>query len=346
MLSENGSSAPLAKKQKSKKQKAKGTAELDDEYDEYMASTKLGGVDAACCQLLFGHEVSTVNQRKLFDTSPVKVANNLVNRIVYEDDERGHVSAIKRSSPRLPGARFEAEVEGLFRYVLEHSKEVAYSFSGQQPYEPWIADFCKAVRKSKDLRDVESVPTVADTIKQIAEVCLQSVDQQKLAEVQQKSVATHKRKAAHDAELSQRLGFGGHPVPKAGGTLTRQAGFVDGDFDEHGELLPDSDYEDEGSEWKRKVARYCKLMEQKGEGMDLKGRGPWAPQGPWSDGPLVGLPLVVYYDEDGSDCNKNVPYAATVAEAWYDSDDSPALLVRFDDGTQEHITDEDEWDWV
>ena len=178
MLSENGSSAPLAKKQKSKKQKAKGTAELDDEYDEYMASTKLGGVDAACCQLLwdFIFGVSPLNRRKLFDTSPVKVANNLVNRIVYEDDERGHVSEIKRDNPRLPfppgshnlQAGFRVEFERLVRYVLKHSKEVVYSISGQQPYEPWIADFCKAVRKSKDLRDVESVPTVADTIKQIA----------------------------------------------------------------------------------------------------------------------------------------------------------------------------------
>ena len=200
MLSENGSSAPLAKKQKSKKQKAKGTADLDDEYDEYMASTKLGGVDAACCQLLSGFEVSTVNQCKLFDTSPVKVAKNLINRIVYEDDERGHVSEIKRDNPRLPfppGSHnlqpgFRVEFERLVRYVLKHSKEVVYSISGQQPYEPWIADFCKAVRTSKDLRDVVSVPTVAETITEIAHTCLQSVDQQKLAEVEQKSEVTLK----------------------------------------------------------------------------------------------------------------------------------------------------------
>ena len=58
------------------------------------------------------------------------------------------------------------------------------------------------------------------------------------------------------------------------------------------------------------------------------------------------LVLIVYYDEDGSDCNKNVPYAAEVVEEWYDSHNTPALLVRFDNGEQAHITDEDEWRWV
>ena len=53
-----------------------------------------------------------------------------------------------------------------------------------------------------------------------------------------------------------------------------------------------------------------------------------------------------YYDEDGSDCNKNVPYAAKVVEEWYDSHNTPALLVRFDNGEQAHITDEDEWRWA
>lgn len=58
------------------------------------------------------------------------------------------------------------------------------------------------------------------------------------------------------------------------------------------------------------------------------------------------LVLIVYYDEDGSDCNKNVPYAAKVVEEWYDSHNTPALLVRFDNGEQAHITDEDEWRWA
>lgn len=300
----------------------------------------LGGVDAACYQLLRGFEVSPLNHAKLFDTDPAKVATNLVNRIVYEDDERGQVSVTKRRSPRLPGTLFGAELERFFRYVLKNSTKAVFSFSTQQPDEPWIAGFCDSVVSSKQ------VPTVALTITKIAETCLQSVDQQKAAEVEQKSEATLKRKAAHKAEAGKRRGFGAYPVPKAGGTVAREAGYDSGDFDEHDELMSDSDYEDEGSEWNCKRARYCKLMEQKGEGMDLKGRGAWVPQPPGSNGPLVGLPLVVYYDEDGSDCSKNVPYTAKVVEAWYDSYNSPALLVRFDNGEQAHITDEDEWRWA
>ena len=310
-------------------------------------SSYLGGVDAALCQLLLGFEVSTVNQRKLFDTDPAKVATNFIDRIVNEDDEHGQVSGTKRFSPRLPDTLAWAQVKDLFHQVLKHSTKFVSSFSGQQPSEPWIAGFCEAMRNSKHLRDAR-VRAVADTITEIAHTCLQSADQQIVAKVQHKSEATLKRKAAHMAEAAKRHGFGVYPVPKAGSSVAAEAGFRFDDFDEHDELYPDSDCEDEGSEWNRKKARYCKLMEQKGPGMDLKGRGPWAPQPQGSDGPLVGLPLVVYYDEDGSDCNKNVPYAAKVVEAWYDFHNSPALCVRFDDGAREqaHITDEDEWHWV
>ena len=338
MMSANGTSAPLAKKQKSKKQKAEGTAKCDDEYDD---EYKLGGVDAACCQLLFGFEVSTVNQRKLFDTSPVKVANNLIKRIVYEDDERGHVSEIKRDNPRLPfppGSHylqpgFRVEFERLVRYVLKHSTKAVSSISGQQPDEPWIASFCKAVRTSKDLRDVVSVPTVAETITEIANTCLQSVDQQKLAEVEQKSEATVKRKATHDAELSQRLGFGAHPVPKAGGTVTCEAGFGGGDFNEHGELVPDSDCEDEGSEWNGKVARYCKLTEQKGPGMDLKGRSP---------AQIPGARLTVYYDEKG-DGGKGKPWEAVGQGIGKTPDFMWVSFLSTDEMIA--VTDDDDWDW-
>ena len=304
----------------------------------------LGGVDAACCQLLFGFEVSALNHAKLFNTDCAKVATNLINRIVYEDDEHGHISKTKRSSPRLPGTGFERQLELLFRYVLKHSTKAVWSFADERPDEPWIAGFCAAVVNSEDLRDADR--TIAMTINNVAYTCLQSLDQQKMAEVERKSELTLKRKAAHMAEAGKRHGFGAYPVPKAGSTVATDAGFRFDDFDEDGELLPDSDCEDEDSEWNRKKARYCKLMAQKREGMDLKGRGTWTPQPPGSDGPLVGLPLIVYYDEDGSDCNKNVPYAAKVVEEWYDSHNTPALLVRFDNGEQAHITDEDEWRWV
>jgi hypothetical protein len=42
------------------------------------------------------------------------------------------------------------------------------SFSGQQPNEPWIAGLLEAVLDSKDLRNDVSVPTVAETITEIA----------------------------------------------------------------------------------------------------------------------------------------------------------------------------------
>ena len=38
----------------------------------------LGGVNAACCQLVRGFEVSPLNQHKLFDTDGEKVATEMV----------------------------------------------------------------------------------------------------------------------------------------------------------------------------------------------------------------------------------------------------------------------------
>ena len=253
----------------------------------------LGGVDAALCQLLLGIAVSTLNHAKLFQTKSATVAAHFIARIVYEDDESGHVSEIKRRSPRLPGTGFRAELKRFFLYVLEHSTTTVSSFSGRQPYEPWIAGFCEAVVDSELLRDADrsSRPTVAETITEIAHTCLQSVDKEKVEEVERKSEVTLKRKAALKAEAGKRLGFGAYPVPKAGSTVATDAGFLFDDFDEDGELLPDSDWEDEDSEWSRKKARYCKGMEEKGTAMDLKGRTP---------AQIPGARLTVSYDEDGS----------------------------------------------
>ena len=286
---------------------------------------RLGGIDAACSQLLRGFEVGPLNHAKLFNTDPAKVAINLVNRIVYEDDERGRVSEIKRRNPRLPRTLFGAELERFFRYVLKHSTKAVFSYSGRQPDEPWIAGFCDSVVSSKQ------VPTVALTITKIAETCLQSVDQQKVAEVQHKSEARLKRKTAHNSEAAQRHGFGMYPVPQDGGTVAREAGYGSGDFDERGELLPDSDCEDEGSEWNCKRARYCELMEQKGEGMDLKGR---------SLAEIPGARLTVYYDEDGS--GKGVPYEA-IGQAIGETPDF--MWVRFSNGEEFAVSDEETWDW-
>ena len=297
-------------------------------------SRHLGGVDAANCQLLYGLEVSPLNQRTLFYTDPAKVATNLVNRIVCEYDERGQVSETKRLNPRVPGARFEAELERLFRFVLEHSTKAVFSFSGQQPDEPWIAGFCDSVVSSKQ------VPTVALTITKIAETCLQSVDQQKVAEVQHKSEARLKRKTAHNSEAAQRHGFGMYPVPQDGGTVAREAGYGSGDFDERGELLPDSDCEDEGSEWNCKRARYCELMEQKGPGMDLKGR---------SLAETPGAKLTVHFDEDKG----TVPYEAVVLDIsagerhrLQQEIGADFMWVRFScNGDELPVTDDDTWDW-
>ena len=178
----------------------------------------LGGVDAALCQLLLGIAISTLNHAKLFQTKSATVAAHFIARIVYEDDESGHVSEIKRRSPRLPGTGFRAELKRFFLYVLEHSTTTVSSFSGRQPYEPWIAGFCEAVVDSELLRDADrsSRPTVAETITEIAHTCLQSVDKEKVEEVERKSEVTLKRKAALKAEAGKRLGFGAYPVPKAG----------------------------------------------------------------------------------------------------------------------------------
>ena len=262
----------------------------------------LGGVDAACCQLLFGFEVSALNHDKLFNTDSAEVATNLINRIVYKDDEHGHISKTKRSCPRLPDTGFERQLELLFCYVLKHStsgplRTAVWSFADERPDEPWIAGFCAAVVNSEDLRDADR--TIAMTINNVAHKCLQSVDQQKMAEVERKSEVTLKRKAAHKAKAGKRHGFGAYPVPKAGSTVATDAGFRFDDFDEDGELLPDSDCEDEDSEWSRKKARYCKGMEEKGTAMDLKGRTPEQ---------IPGARLMVSYDEDGS--GKGVPYEA------------------------------------
>ena len=293
----------------------------------------LGGIDAACSQLLRGFEVGPLNHAKLFNTDPAKVAINLVNRIVYEDDERGRVGENKRRSPRLPGTLFGAELERFFRYVLKHSTKAVFSFSGRQPDEPWIAGFCDSVVSSKQ------VPTVALTITKIAETCLQSVDQQKVAEVQHKSEARLKHKTAHNSEAAQRHGFGAHPVPQDGGTVACEAGYDSGDFDEHGELLPDSDCEDEGCEWNYKRARYCKLMEQKGPGMDLKGRSP---------AETSGAKLVVHFDEDKG----TVPYEAVVLDIsagerhrLQHEIGADFMWVRFSNGDELPVTDDDTWDW-
>ena len=295
----------------------------------------LGGVDAACCQLLLGNEVSTLNHAKLFQTKSATVAAQLIDRIVYEDDKHGKVSGIKRRNPRLPGTLFGAELKRLFLHVLKHSKETVFSFSGQEPYEPWIAGFSEAVVSSELLRDADrsSRPTVAEIITDIAHSCLQSVNTEKVAEVERKSKVTLKRKAAHKAKAGKRHGFGAYPVPKAGSTVATDAGFRFDDFDEDGELLPDSDCEDEDSEWSRKRARYCKLMEQKGTAMDLKGRTP---------AQIRGARLTVSYDEDGS--GKGVPYEAIGQEIGETPD---AMWVCFlGNNEMIKVTDEDDWNWL
>ena len=334
-----------------------------ESFAEYHLFKDVGGLDAACCMMLRGCDIGLANRFLLRNTKSSKVVTNLVNRIVYEDDECGHVSKTKRCLPRLPDTRFVAELERFFLYVLKRSPCVCFSFSGQNPYEPWIAGFCEAVVDSEDLRGVFVVPTIAETITEIAHTCLQRVNAQKVEEVEQKSVATRKRKAAHMAGAAKRHGFGTHPMPKTGGTVANAAGFVVDDFGEDGDLLSDSDSgsgsgsgSDSDSDgdgdgkrnnaWTHKKARYCQLMDEQGEGMDLKGMGAWVPQPLEAGGRLVGLRLVVYYDEDGSDGGCNVPYDATVVQEWYDSHNSPALLVRFDDGEVAHVTDEDEWRWA
>lgn len=311
-------------------------------------SEHLGGIDAACCQLLLGVEISPLNKQTLFQTSGAQVATHLVKRIVGEAIYLPTLG--EESKTRIaPRAFFATELERLFLFVLEHSNQIRFSFSGQPANEPWIQAFCQAaVRALRDAR----LHSVAEQIAKIAEGCLARADTQKLRAVEEQAAATRKRKADRRAVVARKYGahvdFGGHAAPDARSWLARAAGFGGDDFGEDGELVPDSDCdEDDDCDWHRKKARYCELIEQMGEQMDLKGFGPWVPLHPQLWHPrLRGARLVVYYDEDGSDKHKNVPYAATVIEQGHDERNVPALWVCFENGECLHITNEDDWQWL
>lgn len=285
--------------------------------------------------MILGFRISPTNQKKLFNTDSAKVVHNLVQRIVFDDSEeegkQGRVGQTKRTCPRLPRDGFGAELQRLFRYVLCHSKSVVSSMKGEQPYEPWIAGFSEAVVDSALLRDAGGM-VVVDTVTKIADAVLKRADRDKVENVQRRSEAALKRKVAHKAEIAKRHHFGAYPVPKAGGTVAREAGFASVDFDEEGELLPDSDCEEEGSAWSCKRARYCKLVDKKGPGMDLKGRSP---------SQISGAMLTVEYDEDGY--GKGVPYEAIGISLTEPSGD--AMWVCFKNGEELTINDEDDWQW-
>ena len=290
----------------------------------------LGGVNAACCQLVRGFEVSPLNQHKLFDTDGEKVAAEMV-RCLAGTEWRG-----------------EQELERLFFFVLAQSTNVRFSFAGKEPDEPWIAAFCAAAVKA--LLKM-GMPKVADSVIRIAQKCLESVDQKKLAVVDEKAEATRKRKAAAKAAAAERYGshiggFDPHPLPESGSSVVTQAGYTFDDFDEVGVLLPDSDCDEDAEvqlkrkgedAWHCKRERYCRLMDEKGHAMDLKGCD--------STEVYRGKPLVVYYDESGDDRTANVPYQATVVEFGDDKYGKPALRVRFQNGDEIHLIDDDEWHW-
>ena len=299
-------------------------------------------IDAVCWQLLSGHEVGSRNHDALMNAKPKDVAITLLKHILFEYREDGRAGdQIKRSSPILPGAKFEEQLQRFFLYLLERSTKAVWSFAGERPDEPWIAGFCDSVVSSKQ------VPTVADAITRIAETCLERVNEQKLREAREREEVQRKRKATHDAELSERLGFGGRLLPKPGGTMATDAGFRFDDFDEDGKPLPDSDCEDDDSEWSRKrvkwgvkVARYNGLMDQKGPGMDLRGRR--------SHAETVGAMLIVSYIEE----KRTVPYEAVVLEIsagerrrLQQEIGTDFMWVRFSNGDRLPITDEDDWDW-
>lgn len=279
----------------------------------------LGGVNAACCQLVRGFEISPLNQQRLFDTDGGKVAEELMQCL-------GESKGL--------GTRFGAELESLFRFVLAQSNQIRFSFAGEEPNEPWIAAFCEA---AVDALLAKGMQPVADKVTRIATACLQSVDQQKLAAVDEKSDATRKRKAAAKAAAAERHGSlvdcGAHRVPDSRSSVARRAGFDDDDFGEDGELFPDSDCEDDDCVWHRKRQRYCELMQRKGQAMDLKGRDP---------AEVRGARLVVYYDEDGTD-QQNVPYLATAIEI---AEAHDFMWVRFANGEDFKVTDDDEWRWA
>lgn len=300
-----------------------------DAEDGCGTSRKFGGLDAACCQLIGGYKISSINQKKLFDTEFGVVVNNLMKRIVFEDDENGQIGLTKRKCPRLPRRGFVAELERLFRFVFIHSTKAVSSMEGKQPYEPWVAGFSEAVVDSS-LREAGAM-VVVDTVTKIADACLKRMDQEKVAGVQRKSEAARKRKAAHTAEIAKRHQFGTCQIPKAGATIAREAGYASGDFDEKGELLPDSDCDEEGCAWHRKRVRYLKLMDAQGGRMDLKGRSP---------AQISGAKLVVNYDEDGY--GEGVPYEAVALQLQSKCD---AMWVRFGNGEQLLLTDEDDWKW-
>jgi len=297
----------------------------------------LGGVDAALCQLLLGIAVSTLNHAKLFQTKSTTVAAHFIARIVYEDDVSGHVGEIKRRSPRLPGTGFGAELKRFFRYVLEHSTTTVSSFSGRQPYEPWIAGFCEAVVSSELLRDADrsSRPTVAETITEIAHTCLQSVDKEKVEEVERKSEVTLKRKAAlkrrrlGSASASARTRC---PRPaarwplmpaSASTTSTRTASCF---RTRTGRTRTAS-----GAARRRATARaWSRRAHSDGP------QGPDPRADPWREAHGI------LYDEDGS--GKGVSYEA-IGQAIGETPDAMWVCFLGNDETIK-VTDEDDWNWL
>ena len=297
-----------------------------------------------------GFEVSPLNQQKLFGANygteeerrkqGERVASEYVRQIgdtnifelnddttIFELDDK-----VKKSFLSTP----ERELKRLFLFVLDHSTQVRFSFAGKAPDEPWIAAFCAAVV------DTAAQP-IADSVTRIAIECLKSVDQKKLAAVQEKSEATRTRREAAKNAVAERYGSGGfgpHPLPDSRSSVAKKAGYTFDDFDEDGELLPDSDCEDVDAvqSWQRKRERYCHFMDEKGHELDLKGCDP-------AD-LYHGKRLVVYYDECGDDRTKNVAYPAKVVGGLgRDKDGKPALLALFENGDELHVTDADEWHW-
>ena len=284
----------------------------------------LGGVNAACCQLVRGFPVSPLNQQKLFDTDGVKVAREFVQCL---------------GETKWLGTSAEKELERLFRFVLAQTTQMRFSLEGGYPEEPWITDFCDAVRSHLAKAGMEGV---AQRINLIAANCLVRVDKQKVAAVEEKSKATRKRKEAAKEAAAERYGplvdCGPHKMPDSRSSVARAAGFEFDDFGEDGELLPDSDCDDDDNDdydcaWHRKRRRYCELMAQKGQAMDLKGRNSAA---------VHGARLVVYYDEDGSD-KHNVPYPATAIEV---AESHDFMWVKFANGEDVPVNDDDDWHWA
>lgn len=204
-----------------------------------------------------------------------------------------------------------AEFVDLFERAL-HTELREKKTTFEQTTCRWIDDFLAALSKGLNSTKLPELPEPLEEIQQQANEAKRLVKgraEQRLAAAE---MATSKRMAESmqkpKAQHGELASFAPHATPTANDALAHIFG-RDG-FDEHGQLVPDSDAEEgDDSEWNRKRRRYVKtkscLLEEQPSLLALRGQ---------CQGNVKGKTLVVYYDMDGNGTDVGLDAVAD----WYD----------------------------